>query len=101
MVWWLDDGGLIGKGRRKGRWNTQGFHKRGTAFLVEFLAKKYQIKSVVASYVYNKNKKRYYYIYIQPLPLKRLLLLIMLRMLYTKVCSLYYIRSIQVTICYL
>lgn len=77
MVWWLDDGSLIGKGRRKGRWNTQGFHKRGTTFLVEFLAKKYQIKSVVASYVYKKNKKRYYYIYIQPLPLKRLLLLML------------------------
>ena len=77
MVWWLDDGSLIGKGRRKGRWNTQGFNESGTKFLVDFLAKKYKIKSQVASYVYKSNKKRYFYIYIQPLALKRLLLLML------------------------
>lgn len=77
MTWWLDDGGLIGQGRRKGRWNVQGFGKKGAKTLVNFLAKKYKIKSQVQSYFSKETHKRYYYIYIQPLALKRLLCLML------------------------
>lgn len=79
MVWWVDDGSLISKGRRKGRWNVQGFGKKGCNFLANFLARKFKIKTTVASYyqTYAGKRKRYYYLYIQPGPLKRLLLLML------------------------
>jgi hypothetical protein len=47
MVWWFDDGGLIGKGSRRGRWNTQGFKYRGAVILQSYLEDVWGIETTI------------------------------------------------------
>lgn len=72
MVWYLDDGGLMG---RKAKLNTQGFGENGTRQLGEYLKNKWELPSNVLSLTINE--KRYWYIQLTPKPLKRFLELIM------------------------
>jgi hypothetical protein len=66
MVWYLDDGGLMG---RKAKLNTQSFGESGTRQLAQYLVKEWELPSNVLSYT--DNGKIYWYIQLNPKPLKR------------------------------
>lgn len=46
-VWWMDDGGLIGAGPRRGRLNTQGFGYDGCVLLQKFLMAKWHVPTTI------------------------------------------------------
>jgi recombination protein RecA len=72
MVWYLDDGGLMG---RNGKLSTQGFGKDGALYLISYLLKKWDLPGTLRSQVLQG--KRYWFIQLSPKPLKRFLELIM------------------------
>jgi hypothetical protein len=77
MVWWFDDGGLIGKGNRKGKLSTHGFgfDLKNLYYLQNFLKIKWQISTSICSNTYNNTT--YYYLQLNTKKLKRLLCIIM------------------------
>src|SRR6476619_4058802 len=51
MVWWLDDGGKIGEGARKGKWSTQGWGLDGNNALKQILKEKWDIDCFIVKMV--------------------------------------------------
>lgn len=59
MVWWCDDGSLIGEGSRKGRMHTEGFNYEDVVLLQNYLRTKWNINSNVGKV---KLKNNVYYV---------------------------------------
>lgn len=74
-VWWLDDGGLIGTGKRRGRISTHGFSDDSQVKLQQFLLTKFNIKTNLASQT--TNNRTYKFLELSPKMLKRLLCLVL------------------------
>lgn len=60
MIWWLDDGSVIGNGRR-GVFCTDGFPYEAQKILVQYLRKVWDIKVVIGKIIRIREDKRYEY----------------------------------------
>jgi LAGLIDADG DNA endonuclease family protein len=77
MVWWLDDGGKIGEGARKGKWSTQGWGLDGNNALKQILKEKWDIDCFIVKMVSTVSGEDQYYLELRQNNLKKLLRIIM------------------------
>lgn len=75
MIWWLDDGGLMGIGRRRGKLATHGFPVESLPYLQQLLFNKWGIYTTIQRNTYND--KTYFYLQLSPRMLKLFLRIIM------------------------
>ena len=80
MVWWLDDGSLVGGGRQ-GVLCTDGFDKKSVEIIVQYLEKVWNVKGRIGVTRGTKGtkyeNKEYYKIYLGTSELKKFLIIIM------------------------
>lgn len=76
-VWWLDDGGRIGDGGRKGKWSTQSWGLEGNKKLQEILQEKYDISTRIVEMKSGVSGETQYYFELSQKNLKKLLRIIM------------------------
>lgn len=74
MIWWLDDGSLIG-GKSKGVLCTDGFSKESVQILMNYLEVVWEVKSTLSERKFKD--KSYYRIYFSTSELKKFFLIIM------------------------
>jgi hypothetical protein len=77
MVWWLDDGGRIGDGGRKGKWSTQSWGLEGNKKLQEVLQEKFDISTRIVEMKSIVSGETQYYLELSQNNLKKLLRIIM------------------------
>lgn len=77
MVWWLDDGGKIGEGARKGKWSTQGWGLDGNKRLKKLLKEIWSIDCRIIQMISVVTGEEQYYLELSQNNLKKLLRIIM------------------------